>query len=113
MVFGPPPIPSPTGIRLDLELDPIINPYPAEPRLLSQGEVRPGMVQGQHWAGRDSIPPLGTLRHIARWESADPWAARPEWIDTFPKFGNIVAERYPHMFPSFRPNKRLSHRGYI
>lgn len=35
-------------IRVDRELDPIIRP-PRPSILLSQGEARPGIVQGQHW----------------------------------------------------------------
>lgn len=77
-------------------------------QLMSQGEVRPGMVQGQHWQEstprqRSTVGPDGERVPIfVIGESPDPYAARPEWIDTHSQFRRMV--------PSFRPNVSLSNR---
>lgn len=51
-------------IRVDRELDPIILGSPLPLVLLSQGETRPGIKQGQHW-GRPRwtiLPPVPARR---------------------------------------------------
>jgi hypothetical protein len=83
---------------------PLPPPVPRERRLMSQGEVRPGMVQGQHWLAEapisEQIPPLGPPNYINKIEVRAPYSARPEWIDTIAQIRAIS--------PSLQPNLSLS-----
>lgn len=99
MAFGAPPLP---------------RPIPQIPRLMSQGEVRPGMVQGQHWSSpvpiSEPIPPLrvpeitrgGFLTGRTVTIGGDPYTPRPEWIDTISQLRSIS--------PASHADPRLSNR---